>query len=46
MGVPVRAVDREGQSVDFFLSEHRDIAAAKRFLQQAIEKRGVPRRSP
>jgi transposase-like protein len=24
------------------LSEHRDIAAAKRFLQQAIEKRGVP----
>ena len=37
-----RAVDREGQTVDFFLSEHRDIAAAKRFLQQASEKRGVP----
>jgi len=35
-------VDREGQTVDFFLSEHRDIAAAKRFLQQASEKRGVP----
>ena len=27
-----RAVDREGQTVDFFLSEHRDIAAAKRFF--------------
>jgi transposase-like protein len=39
-----RAVDREGQTVDFFLSEHRDIAAAKRFLQQAIEKRGVPQK--
>ena len=39
-----RAVDREGQTVDFFLSEHRDIVAAKRFLQQAIEKRGVPQK--
>ena len=27
-----RAVDREGQTVHFFLSEHRDIAAAKRFF--------------
>ena len=36
--------DREGQTVDFFLSEQRDIAAAKRFLQQAIEKRGVPQK--
>jgi len=36
-----RAVDREGQTVDFFLSEHRDISVAKRCLQQAIEKRGV-----
>ena len=39
-----RAVDREGQTIDFFLSEHRDSAAAKRFLQQAIEKRGVPQK--
>jgi transposase-like protein len=35
-------VDREGQTVDFFLREHRDIAAAKRFFAQAIEKRGRP----
>ena len=37
-----RGVDTEGQTIDFFLSEQRDIAAAKRFLQQAIKKRGVP----
>jgi transposase-like protein len=37
-----RGVDKEGQTIDFFLSEQRDIAAAKRFLQQAIKKRGVP----
>jgi transposase-like protein len=39
-----RAVDREGQTVDFFLSEHRDIAAAKRFFAHAIEKRGIPQK--
>src|SRR5262245_55096641 len=27
-----RGVDKEGQTIDFFLSEHRDIAAAKRFF--------------
>ena len=37
-----RGVDTEGQTIDFFLSEQRDIAAAKRFLPQAIKKRGVP----
>jgi transposase-like protein len=37
-----RAVDRSGLTVDFFLSEHRDIAATKRFFARAIEKRGVP----
>jgi putative transposase len=37
-----RGVDTEGQTIDFFLSEQRDIAAAQRFLQQAIKKRGVP----
>jgi transposase-like protein len=39
-----RAVDAAGKTVDFFLSEHRDIAAAKRFLQQAVEKRGLPQK--
>jgi transposase-like protein len=37
-----RAIDRTGQTVDFLLSEHRDITTAKRFFAQAIEKRGVP----
>jgi len=37
-----RGVDKEGRTIDFFLSEQRDIVAAKRFLQQAIKKRGVP----
>jgi transposase-like protein len=39
-----RGVDKTGHTVDFLLSEHRDMAAAKRFLQQAIEKRGVPQK--
>jgi len=39
-----RGVDTEGQTIDFFLSEQRDIAAAKQFLQQAIKKRGVPQK--
>jgi transposase-like protein len=39
-----RAVDKEGQTVDFLLSERRDRAAAKRFFQHAIEKRGVPQK--
>jgi transposase-like protein len=37
-----RAVDRVGLTVDFLLSESRDMAAAKCFFQHAIEKRGVP----
>jgi len=32
-----RAVDKQGQTVDFLLSEKRDIAAAKRFFVKAIE---------
>jgi transposase-like protein len=43
-GYLYRAVDRDGQTIDFFLSERRDVAAAKRFLQRAIEKRGVPQK--
>ena len=37
-----RAVDTAGQTVDFLLSETRDITAAQRFFAQAIEKRGIP----
>jgi transposase-like protein len=43
-GYLYRAVDAAGKTVDFFLSEHRDIAAAKYFFQQAIDKRGTPQK--
>jgi transposase-like protein len=39
-----RAVDKQGLTVDFLLSEHRDIAAAKRFFMKAIERHGAPKR--
>jgi len=37
-----RAVDRDGQTLDFMLSERRDLAAARRFLKKAIASNGVP----
>jgi transposase-like protein len=37
-----RAVDKQGNTVDFLLSEQRDIAAAKRFFTRASEKQGPP----
>jgi transposase-like protein len=37
-----RAVDKRGLTVDFLLSEHRDITAAKRFFTGAIERHGTP----
>jgi len=37
-----RAVDKQGNTVDFLLSEHRDIEAAKRFFTQEVEKQGAP----
>lgn len=39
-----RAVDREGQTPDFMLSERRDLSAARRFFKQAIGINGVPDR--
>src|SRR5919112_4086648 len=39
-----RAVDKRGLTVDFLLSEHREIAAAKRFFIRAIERHGDPER--
>src|SRR5215216_1664979 len=38
----LRWVQPQGNTVDFLLSEHRDIAAAKRFFTQAIEKHTAP----
>jgi putative transposase len=37
-----RAVDKQGQTIDFLLTEQRDQEAALRFLQQAIRCHGVP----
>ena len=39
-----RAVDKQGLTVDFLLSQHRDIAAAKQFFTRAIEQHGAPER--
>jgi transposase-like protein len=38
-----RAVDKVGRTVDFLLSERRDVAAAKRFFNKAMKKHGTPR---
>jgi transposase-like protein len=38
-----RAVDRQGRTVDFLLSERRDVAAAKDFFRKAMKHRGTPR---
>ena len=37
-----RAVDKQGQTIDFLLTKHRDERAAKRFLTKAIRRHGVP----
>jgi len=37
-----RAVDRDGQTLDFLLSERGDLAAARRFFKRAIATNGVP----
>ena len=37
-----RAVDKEGQTVDFLLTPHRDRAAAEAFLYKAIHTHGLP----
>ena len=38
-----RAVDRAGATIDFVLRAHRDLAAARRFFERAIERHGVPK---
>jgi len=37
-----RAVDKQGQTIDLLLTEHRDKEAALRFLKKAIRRHGVP----
>ncbi|MCY0150713.1 IS6 family transposase [Hoeflea sp. G2-23] len=39
-----RAIDSVGDTVDFWFSQHRDLAAAKRFFTKAIERHGRPQR--
>jgi putative transposase len=39
-----RAIDSVGDTVEFFLSENRDLVAAKRFLRQALARHGRPDR--
>lgn len=38
-----RAVDKHGRTVDFLLSECRDIAAAKQFFRKALKSHATPR---
>jgi len=37
-----RAVDREGQTIDFLLTAKRDLAAARRFFERAIGQHDLP----
>src|SRR5262245_50297340 len=37
-----RAVDKSGQTVDFYLSQKRDVNAAKTFLRKAMKRNRVP----
>ena len=37
-----RAVDKDGQTIDFLLTAHRDQKAARRCLQQAVRQHGLP----
>jgi transposase-like protein len=37
-----RAVDKSGDSVDFLLTAKRDLAAARRYLERAINLHGLP----
>jgi putative transposase len=39
-----RAVERDGQTLEFMLSERRDTAAARRFFKRAVGTNGVPDR--
>jgi transposase-like protein len=38
-----RAVDKVGRTIDFYLSERRDVNAAKHFFRKAMKSVGPPR---
>ena len=37
-----RAVDKQGLTIDFLLSKHRDVVTAKQFFTQSIKQHGPP----
>jgi transposase-like protein len=37
-----RAIDSSGDTVEFWFSERRNLAAAKQFLRRALKRRGRP----
>jgi transposase-like protein len=39
-----RAIDSHGDTIEFWFSERRNIAAAKRFLRNALKRHGRPKR--
>ncbi|SIT35922.1 hypothetical protein BN2475_60004 [Paraburkholderia ribeironis] len=39
---PYRAVDKDGNTIDFLLRAHRDKTAARRYFEKAIAQNGVP----
>jgi transposase-like protein len=39
-----RAIDSHGDTVEFWFSERRNLTAAKRFLRNALKRRGRPER--
>jgi transposase-like protein len=39
-----RAIDSNGDTVEFWFSERRNLAAAKRFLRKALKRHGTPER--
>ncbi|MDA9558123.1 DDE-type integrase/transposase/recombinase [Vibrio sp.] len=39
-----RAVDKHGDVIDYYLSEHRDEESEKTFLNKAIRQNGLPRK--
>ena len=38
-----RAVEKQGRTVEFLLSERRDVVAAKRFFRKAMKTHATPR---